>query len=219
MDAIEHELQLLGSHTKYWEYGTPESGPTIVVVHGYRGDHHGLEPVVNLLDDFHVISPDLPGFGDSTPMTERPHTIDGYGAWLAFPIERPFSALAMAAFVVAVLTGLGALGRRAPSRSPAPALEAQPSVTTGAVSAARPGPVAPGAVTPGETAAATPAVITPVASAAAQAPAPLVAVRPALRSSPVHGAPSARPAVSASAAAPSSQPGNVSEKPRRHTRD
>ena len=83
MDAIEHELQLLGSHTKYWEYGTPESGPTIVVVHGYRGDHHGLEPVVNLLDDFHVISPDLPGFGDSTPMTDEPHSIDGYGVWLA----------------------------------------------------------------------------------------------------------------------------------------
>jgi pimeloyl-ACP methyl ester carboxylesterase len=83
MDAIEHELQLLGSHTKYWEYGTPATGPTIVVVHGYRGDHHGLEPVVNLLDDFHVISPDLPGFGDSTPMTDQPHSIDGYGAWLA----------------------------------------------------------------------------------------------------------------------------------------
>lgn len=82
MNATEHDIELLGGSTRYWEYGTPTTGPTIVVVHGYRGDHHGLEPVVNLLDDFHIVSPDLPGFGDSTPMTEHPHSIDGYGAWL-----------------------------------------------------------------------------------------------------------------------------------------
>ena len=81
MNPTEHDLELLGSRTRYWEYGT--TGPTIVVVHGYRGDHHGLEPVVQLLDDFHIISPDLPGFGDSTPMTDEPHSIDGYGSWLA----------------------------------------------------------------------------------------------------------------------------------------
>jgi pimeloyl-ACP methyl ester carboxylesterase len=82
MPPVTKDLQLLGSRTRYWEYGTSQTGPTIVVVHGYRGDHHGLEPVVNLLADFHVISPDLPGFGDSTPMTEQPHSIDGYGVWL-----------------------------------------------------------------------------------------------------------------------------------------
>jgi pimeloyl-ACP methyl ester carboxylesterase len=82
MDIVVKDLELLGGRTRYWEYGTPESGPTIVVVHGYRGDHHGLEPVVKLLDDFHVVSPDLPGFGESTPMTEAPHSIAGYGRWL-----------------------------------------------------------------------------------------------------------------------------------------
>ena len=87
METVASDLQLLGSRTRYWEYGTPDSGPTIVVVHGYRGDHHGLEPVVELLGDFHVISPDLPGFGDSTPMTEQPHSIDGYGLWLRAFLE------------------------------------------------------------------------------------------------------------------------------------
>src|SRR5688500_4122691 len=88
MDAVTHDLRLLGSRTRYWEYGTPTTGPTIVVVHGYRGDHHGLEPVVELLADFHVLSPDLPGFGESTPMTEAPHSIEGYGRWLrAFVAE------------------------------------------------------------------------------------------------------------------------------------
>lgn len=82
MDIVTHEVQLLGSRTRYWEYGIRGDAPTIVVVHGYRGDHHGLEPVVRLLPDFHVVSPDLPGFGDSTPMTDRPHSIAGYVDWL-----------------------------------------------------------------------------------------------------------------------------------------
>lgn len=82
MDTVTHDLELLGSRVRYWEYGTRGDGPTIVVVHGYRGDHHGLEPVVRLLPDFHIISPDLPGFGGSTPMTDAPHSIAGYVEWL-----------------------------------------------------------------------------------------------------------------------------------------
>jgi pimeloyl-ACP methyl ester carboxylesterase len=82
MDTVTRDLQVLGSRVRFWEYGTPGEGPTIVVVHGYRGDHHGLEPVVRLLPDFHIISPDLPGFGDSTPMSGAPHSIAGYGLWL-----------------------------------------------------------------------------------------------------------------------------------------
>jgi pimeloyl-ACP methyl ester carboxylesterase len=51
-------------------------------VHGFRGDHHGLEPVVAQLDGLRLVSPDLPGFGESTPMTQAHHDIDGYGGWL-----------------------------------------------------------------------------------------------------------------------------------------
>jgi pimeloyl-ACP methyl ester carboxylesterase len=51
-------------------------------VHGYRGDHHGLEPVVAQLPGIRFISPDLPGFGLSTAMTEAPHSVDGYLRWL-----------------------------------------------------------------------------------------------------------------------------------------
>jgi pimeloyl-ACP methyl ester carboxylesterase len=87
MDTVAKDVELLGSRTRYWEYGTRETGPTIVIVHGYRGDHHGLDPVVRLLDDFHIVSPDLPGFGDSTPMTEAPHSIEGYGRWLTAFLE------------------------------------------------------------------------------------------------------------------------------------
>ena len=63
-------------------YGPKDAAVTIVVVHGYRGEHHGLEPVVAHLGEYRIISPDLPGFGESTPLTETEHSIDGYVRWL-----------------------------------------------------------------------------------------------------------------------------------------
>lgn len=82
MEPAAHDLALLGSDTRYWEYGDPAAERAIVVVHGYRGDHHGLELVVRLLPEFRILAPDLPGFGDSTPMAGTAHTVAGYGAWL-----------------------------------------------------------------------------------------------------------------------------------------
>jgi pimeloyl-ACP methyl ester carboxylesterase len=77
----ERELSVLGSAARYWEYGSPDAQITIVMVHGFRGDHHGLEPVVAQLPGLHLISPDLPGFGESEPLTVT-HDIDGYATWL-----------------------------------------------------------------------------------------------------------------------------------------
>ncbi|MCU1439755.1 MAG: alpha/beta hydrolase [Rhodoglobus sp.] len=79
----EHSVRVLGSDTKYWEYGPQDAATTVVVVHGYRGEHHGLEPVVAHLEGIRIISPDLPGFGESTPLEGRAHDIAGYAAWLA----------------------------------------------------------------------------------------------------------------------------------------
>lgn len=73
---------VLGSTTRFWDYGDPDAAATLVLVHGFRGDHHGLEPVVAQLDGIRLVSPDLPGFGASTPLTEAAHDIDGYGRWL-----------------------------------------------------------------------------------------------------------------------------------------
>lgn len=79
----ERESTILGSRTRFWDFGPADARDVLVLVHGYRGDHHGLEPVIARLDGIRVISPDLPGFGDSTPLTEAPHSIAGYGRWLA----------------------------------------------------------------------------------------------------------------------------------------
>lgn len=78
----EREAQVLGSTTAYWDYGPEDASDVVVLVHGYRGDHHGLEPVIAQLEGIRIISPDLPGFGASTPLTEVPHSIEGYGRWL-----------------------------------------------------------------------------------------------------------------------------------------
>ncbi|TDP99982.1 MULTISPECIES: alpha/beta fold hydrolase [Microbacteriaceae] len=78
----EEAVAVLGSTTRYWDYGERDATTTLVLVHGFRGDHHGLEPVVAQLDGIRMISPDLPGFGASTPMTEAAHDIVGYGRWL-----------------------------------------------------------------------------------------------------------------------------------------
>lgn len=85
LDAVPpsvETIEVLGSRTRYWTYG-PADGAPLVVVHGYRGDHHGLEPVIAHLDGVRVISPDLPGFGDSSPLAGLSHDIDGYSAWLS----------------------------------------------------------------------------------------------------------------------------------------
>jgi len=76
-------VSVLGSETAYWVYGPEDAATTIVISHGYRGEHHGLEPVIAQLRGVRIIGPDLPGFGESTPLTEVGHDIPGYAAWYA----------------------------------------------------------------------------------------------------------------------------------------
>jgi len=83
MDARAATVTVLGSDTRYWEYGDPASPTTLVMVHGFRGDHHGLEAVVAQLNGLRIVSPDLPGFGESSAFAGLPHTIESYAAWLA----------------------------------------------------------------------------------------------------------------------------------------
>ncbi|PFG31392.1 alpha/beta fold hydrolase [Paramicrobacterium agarici] len=78
-DAV---VDVQGTRTRYWEYGTPDAELTLVFVHGFRGDHHGLEPVVAHLPDTRIIAPDLPGFGESSRFEAQTHDIAGYARWL-----------------------------------------------------------------------------------------------------------------------------------------
>ena len=85
LDAIpveRREVEVDGSTTAYWVYGPADAETTLVAVHGFRGEHHGLEPVVAHLPDVRVISPDLPGFGETPPLRASRHDIEAYAAWL-----------------------------------------------------------------------------------------------------------------------------------------
>jgi pimeloyl-ACP methyl ester carboxylesterase len=77
-----HEVVAGGTTTAYWVYGPADAETTVVAVHGFRGEHHGLEPVVAHLPEFRLISPDLPGFGETPPLAGTTHDIDAYGHWL-----------------------------------------------------------------------------------------------------------------------------------------
>jgi len=116
LDAVpvsRHEVQIAGGTTAYWEYGPTDATTTLIAVHGYRGDHHGLEPVVAFLDGIRVISPDLPGFGETPPLTGLEHTIEAYAQWLrsfvdavapgAVVLGHSFGSIVVAAAVAAGL--------------------------------------------------------------------------------------------------------------------
>jgi pimeloyl-ACP methyl ester carboxylesterase len=83
----EARVSVLGSDSHYWDYGPQDAAVTIVAVHGFRGEHHGLESVIAHLHGIRVINPDLPAFGDSSPMTDAEEDVEGYSRWLGLFIE------------------------------------------------------------------------------------------------------------------------------------
>ena len=57
------------------------SKKTLIMIHGFRGTHHGLQKIVEALPDtYRTIVPDLPGFGDAKPL--KKHDLESYVTWL-----------------------------------------------------------------------------------------------------------------------------------------
>jgi pimeloyl-ACP methyl ester carboxylesterase len=68
--------------SRYWVYpAAKKAAPTLIFIHGYRGNHHGLEAIAGALPDFNIVIPDLPGFGKSAPFAGE-HSVDAYANWL-----------------------------------------------------------------------------------------------------------------------------------------
>lgn len=80
--VTRREVELSGGKTAYWEYGPTDAQTTIIAVHGFRGDHHGLESIIAFLPGIRIVSPDLPGFGETPGLTGVAHDIHGYAGWL-----------------------------------------------------------------------------------------------------------------------------------------
>lgn len=133
-----HRVDVDGAETAWWEYGAADA-PVLVLVHGFRGDHHGLEPVVAQLPGFRIVSPDLPGFGESATFPSRPHDIEAYADWLTAFIEAagisgPFALLghSFGSIVVSAAVARGLAPDRLVLVNPigAPALEGPRGVMT-----------------------------------------------------------------------------------------
>lgn len=54
--------------------------PTIIMIHGFRGTHHGLLLIAKYLKGFNIIVPDLPGFGRGPKLKQ--YSLDSYVSWL-----------------------------------------------------------------------------------------------------------------------------------------
>ena len=76
----KHTLNHNGSTIAYWSYHD-DAKPVIVMVHGFRGTHHGLARIIEKLPHYRVIVPDLPGFGASEPLSAK-HTLTAYVTFL-----------------------------------------------------------------------------------------------------------------------------------------
>jgi pimeloyl-ACP methyl ester carboxylesterase len=78
----EAEFTSNGARVRYWTYAGRESrddDAVMLLVHGFRGDHHGLALIAEALASrWDVVVPDLPGFGKSEPLTTREHDVAAY---------------------------------------------------------------------------------------------------------------------------------------------
>ncbi len=78
-------VELDGSRVAYWTYEPERVSPgtrTILVIHGFRGDHHGLLRVADQLPEMRLIMPDLPGFGSSAAFVGAKHSVERYGRFI-----------------------------------------------------------------------------------------------------------------------------------------
>ena len=79
-------IRICGRQTTYWEYHS-ERPNAIIILHGFRGNHHALIPLSRRLNTHRVILPDRPGYGESDPL-DKHHTPPNYAHWLDGLIER-----------------------------------------------------------------------------------------------------------------------------------
>lgn len=86
MSATEKTIRLDHGEVKYWEHH-PDKKPTLVLIHGITGSHEGFQYMVPLLKDYHLVVPDLPGFGIS-PLPHEELSLAEEGALLVEFIQK-----------------------------------------------------------------------------------------------------------------------------------
>ena len=82
-----------GNKMAYWTHHAGKK-KTLVLVHGFTGSHEGFNYLVPLLNDYHLVVPDLPGFGVS-PLPHAEVTLQHLGNLLgefvtSLGLEQPY---------------------------------------------------------------------------------------------------------------------------------
>jgi pimeloyl-ACP methyl ester carboxylesterase len=80
--GVRRTATICGVRSVYYDYASDGSSKeTIVMIHGYRGNHRGLEAIAGGLGRCRVLMPDLPGFGESEHLPGV-HNLEAYADWL-----------------------------------------------------------------------------------------------------------------------------------------
>jgi len=135
--AIRRTVLVEGINCVYFEYPGVAGAETIVMIHGYRGNHRGLEAIAGALPNHRILIPDLPGFGESEPLATE-HSVLEYSRWLKAFLDS--QELAQSAHLVGHSFGTLVLGHYATNHNPrsvvlinpvsAPALQGPRSMMT-----------------------------------------------------------------------------------------
>ena len=82
---------------KYLEWGRPQL-PKLLLLHGFADSKDGVLPYAKELSRrFHVIAPDLPGFGDSEKPARVTYSLDQFESWITrFADKMHFDRFVMA---------------------------------------------------------------------------------------------------------------------------
>jgi pimeloyl-ACP methyl ester carboxylesterase len=74
-------ITVSGVHAQYAELN-PAASQTILMVHGFRGNHIGLLKIAKRLPHYRILIPDLPGHGQTMPMPKTRHDIPGFSGFV-----------------------------------------------------------------------------------------------------------------------------------------
>lgn len=75
------EILVNGIKVAYWTNGLQDK-EKILFLHGFRGNHKGLLKTAEMLQNFNIILPDLPGYGESETLNSE-HTFETYSSFLS----------------------------------------------------------------------------------------------------------------------------------------
>ncbi len=66
MVKVHHRQVTVGDHDVFYREAGPADAPTLLLLHGFPTSSHMFRNLIPLLaDEFHIVAPDLPGFGRS----------------------------------------------------------------------------------------------------------------------------------------------------------